>query len=120
MWPACLFPVDLVFAERKEKSMPLVTLASTEFLFLVSAWACKWQQLNSLEMYVESKAPTAPSSIRVLRTRSSHCWKSSVAYGTRVLACDLEPGRQKLFGAHSRKKSTATPRSPSGTAIATS
>src|SRR5882724_4379707 len=103
------FPVDLAFEEQKEKSTPRVTLASTESRFLVSVWACKWPRLNSLETYVESKMPTAPSSTRTIPTRSSRCWKSSAAYVTKAQVCGWEPGRQKLFREHSRKKSTATP-----------
>src|SRR6266581_4302852 len=102
MSPAFSFPVDLAFEEQKEKSTLHVTLASTESLILVSAWACKWPRLNSPETYAESKTPTAPSSTRTIRTRSSRCWKSSAAYVTKAQVCGWEPGRQKLFRAHSR------------------
>src|SRR5215211_6468346 len=106
MWPAFLFPVDLAFAERKEKSTPHATLASTESLFLVSALACKWQQLNSPETCAESKTPIAPSLIRTLQIRLFHYSKSSAAYVTKAQVCGWEPGPQKLFRARSPKRSS--------------
>src|SRR4029079_6864622 len=110
MWLVSSFLVDLACAERKEKSTLRVTLASIEFLFLVSAWACKWPRLNSPETYVESKALIAPSSTRTLRILSSRCWKNSVAYVTKAQVCGWGHGRQKLFRGRALKKSTATPR----------
>jgi hypothetical protein len=96
-----LIPEDLAFAALKEKSTPRVTLASTAFLFLVSASACKLPRLNSPETYVESKAPTAPSSTRTLRILSYRCWKNSAAYVTRVRVCGWDLAHENCSG-HTR------------------
>ena len=73
---------------------------------------CLGMQVATIEFArtpLESKVPTAPSSTRKGRNRSSRCWKNSEACKTKVPACASAPGRPKSSRARSRQRSMARP-----------